>query len=212
MSYSDFYRNAMKKATACDSWKTETLAKMATIQTDSPKNKHLKQICFFSLKQAFIPLASAAVIALILFCNPIDLTTSSVLSENVSSEGIAFSSKESLTKNRSIARAMPSNTDYAPEILPEVVYANTPNEALPPDVCPVDFSTISQEQYAQAIQLLETQLIAQAENGTLSVVFTTNDILAEGYLNSMDSPQLVFVFSAASIGEQAYYVYQIPVI
>lgn len=211
MSYSDLYRNAMEKAATRDSWKTETLNKMAEIQATSQKNNRLKQICFSSLKQAFIPLTSAAVIALILFCNPIDLSASSMLTETTSPQAAAFSAEEPLAKNRSIVRAMPSDTESVPEILPELVYTNAPNNALPTNTCPIDFSVVSQEQYEQAIQLLETQLVTQAENGVLSVVFTTSDIVAEGYLDSNDSPQLVFVFPATSITEQAYYVYQIPI-
>lgn len=210
MSYSDFYRNAMEKAAPCEAWKSETIEKMKSIQTSAKQRKPVSTLCFTAFRHSMIPLASAALIALVFFYSNSDFLFPLLAASSNNTPYIASFSADDAASTQ--AQASPINRGRSIAILPNIIEADTPEQALPNNICPLDDAFISSEQYEQAILLLENQLMEQSQNGTLPVVLTPSDIAAQGYFSANDTISVVFALPATSLGENLYYVYEIPLI
>ena len=206
MSYSDLYRDAMEKATPCDAWKSETIEKMKSIQTSGKQNKATGYPHFNIRKFPLIPAAWAALVALMFFCHTNDFLSSSLFSDVNTPSTITFSSDSVSAQVRTAPIAQSRNI----AIFPNIIEAETPQQALPSNSCSLDDAVISTEQYDQTVALLETQLMEQSQDGTLPIVLTKSDIVAQGYFSANDTISVVFVLPATSLGKNLYYVYEIP--
>lgn len=210
MSYSDLYRNAMEKATARDAWKAETIEKITAMQSSHKKNTSVCHICFTAFRHSMVPLASAALIALMFFYSKNDFLSPSLSdSSNNTPYVAAFSANDTASIQEQTA---PIGRSRSIAIFPNIVEAPAPEQALPSDSCSLDDAVVSTEQYDQAVALLEAQLMEQSQDGTLPVVLTKSDIVAQGYFSANDTISVVFALPATSMGENLYYVYEIPLI
>lgn len=210
MSYSDLYRNAMEKAAPCDAWKSQTIEKMKSLQTSDKQRKSVSTLCFTAFRHSMIPLASAALIALVFFYSKSDFLSPLLAAPSTDTPYIASFSADDAASIQ--AQTAPINRGRSITILPNILEADTPEQALPTNICPLDDAVISNEQYEQAILLLENQLMEQSQNGTLPVVLTRSDIAAQGYFSANDTISVMFALPATSLGENLYYVYEIPLI
>lgn len=221
MSYSDTYRNAMEKVTVSDAWKTDTLNKIASLESQPTSHRSQgRTIRFAPLKKIALPLTAAAAVAIIAVST---LHQSSVdvagISADAAPQAAAYSADGMSPKARAVTpqtrgalSATPDEASAVPNILPQTVTADSALQALPQGTTDVDPNVVSDEQYAQAVAQLDALLSTQGQDGTLPVLLTANDILASGCLLADGKANIVFVLPATTVSDQSYYVYQIPVV